>query len=68
MNTNPNLNPNLSTTEREAILLVNAYGLDIAVKVSKNQMKFYESNGDEWEKQNRIFNTLVGMQTKKLAS
>jgi hypothetical protein len=66
MNTNPNLN--LSNTEREAILLVNAYGLETAVKVSKNQMKFYQNNPNEWESQNRIYNTLVGMQTKKMVA
>jgi len=64
MNTNQNPPP----AERDAILMINAYGLDVAVKVARNQMKFYQSNPDEWETRNRIYNTLVGMQTKKLVS
>jgi hypothetical protein len=57
-----------TTTERDALLMVNAYGLDVAVKVAKNQTKFYQSNLAEYERLNRVFNTLVGMQTKKLVA
>jgi hypothetical protein len=45
--------------------MVNAYGLDVAVKVAKNQTKFYQNNPAEYERLTRVFNTLIGMQTKK---
>ena len=58
----------LSKTERDAILMVNSYGVDVAVKVAKNQEKFYQSNPDERDYWARVISQLIGIQTKKLVS
>jgi len=58
----------LSKTERDAILMVNSYGVDVAVKVAKNQEKFYQSNPDERDYWERVISQLIGIQTKKLVS
>jgi len=58
----------LSKTERDAILMVNSYGVDVAVKVAKNQEKFYQSNPDERDYWTRVVSQLIGIQTKKFAS
>ena len=63
-----NTNQNLTLTEREAVLMVNAYGVDVAIKVAKNQAKIYQMNPVEWDYWTRIINHLVGIQTKKFVS
>ena len=63
---NESMNTNQMTPiERDAILMINAYGLDVAVKVARNQTKMYATNPVEFEYRTRVYNTLVGMQTKK---
>jgi hypothetical protein len=60
------MNTNLTPTEREAILLVNAYGVEVALKVTRNQKKFYHMNVVETERLIRVENALLGIQNKKV--
>jgi hypothetical protein len=66
MNKNLNLDE-LTKTERDAILMVNAYGVDVAVKVAKNQEKFYQHNPDESVYWKQVIGHLLGIQTHKFA-
>jgi hypothetical protein len=63
-----NTNQNITSTEREAVLLVNAYGVEVALKVNRNQMKFYQMNATETERLINVENALLGIQIKKLVA
>jgi hypothetical protein len=58
----------LPKTERDAILMVNSYGVDVAVKVAKNQEKFYQFNPVELDYWKRVVSHLLGIQNRKLVA
>jgi hypothetical protein len=55
----------VSLTEREAVLMVNTYGVEVALKVAKNQEKFYQMNPIESDYWKRIIGHLLGIQNRK---
>jgi hypothetical protein len=58
----------MTTPEREALLMVNSYGVEVAIKVNRNQMKFYQMNAVETERLIRIENELIGIQNKNIVA
>ena len=48
--------------------MVNAYGVEVAVKVAKNQEKIYRMNPIESDYWKRIISHLLGIQNRKLVA
>lgn len=58
------MNTNLTQTEREALQMKNDYGLEVALKVAKNNHDKFLMNGELRDYWTRVYNHLVGWQAK----
>jgi hypothetical protein len=54
----------MTRTERDAVLMVNAYGVEVAVKVANTEVKTYAMNNNECVYWLEVLSHLVALRNK----
>jgi hypothetical protein len=61
-------NSNITETERQALLMVSTFGVEVAIKQAKTQIRVYQFNAIEREYWIKVESTLHGIQNHALVA